>query len=288
MRPPFFCVHAVGGNVLEYYELARHLGPDQPFYGLQSRGLDGSEAPHSRIEDMAAHYVKELRELQPAGPYFIGGRSLGGTIAFEMARQLNAQGQEIGLLALLDSYPVGHARLLEADSLSARARRFLRRVGAHVANMRNLPLRDKLGYLIDKSQYAPIRIKSTIWRTIYRSYQSLGQQVPRALCDVEEFNWLAAHEYVPHFYEGRITFFWASSDLRAKFDLLEGWQALARGGMEVHEIPGTHLDMIKDPHVAELAKKLDACLVQAQDRALRGDTQPTSDSSNNARENRAA
>src|SRR6185295_16260334 len=77
-RLPFFCVHAVGGNVLEYYDLARHLGQDQPFYGLQSRGLDGTQSPHERIDDMAAHYIKELRELQPQGPYFLGGRSLGG------------------------------------------------------------------------------------------------------------------------------------------------------------------------------------------------------------------
>ena len=64
-KPPFFCVHALGGNVLEYRELARHLGDDQPFYGLQSAGLDGKHAPHTRVEDMAAHYIKEMRELQP-------------------------------------------------------------------------------------------------------------------------------------------------------------------------------------------------------------------------------
>jgi amino acid adenylation domain-containing protein len=269
-RPPFFCVHAVGGNVLEYYDIARHLGTDQPFYGFQSRGLDGSQTPHTRIEDMAAHYVKEMREFQPVGPYLIGGRSLGGTIAYEMARQLNAQGQEIGLLALLDSYPVGHAKLsAQGYSSKSDARRYLRKAGAHLANMRSLPLGEKFGYLIDKSQYLPLRIKSRIWRTIYRSYQSLGQEVPRALRVVEEFNWLAAREYTPHFYDGRITLFWASTDLRAKFDLLEGWQALARGGMEVHEVPGTHIDMIKEPQVAELAKKLDACLMRAQDQHSR-------------------
>src|SRR5207237_121289 len=102
-RPSFFCIHAVGGNVLEYYDLARHLGNDQPFYGLQSVGLSDGNGPHARIEDMAAHYVKEIRELQPIGPYFIGGRSLGGIIAYDAARQLKEQGQEVALLALLDS-----------------------------------------------------------------------------------------------------------------------------------------------------------------------------------------
>ena len=291
-RPPFFCVHAVGGNVLEYYDLARNLGNDQPFYGFQSRGLDGSQTPHTRIEDMAAHYVKELREFQPDGPYFIGGRSLGGTIAYEMARQLRAQGQDIGLLALLDSYPVGHAKLAaQGYSSKSEARRYLRKARAHLRNMRSLSLGEKLAYLIDKSQYLPLRIKSRIWRTIYRSYQSLGQEVPRVLRIVEEFNWLAAREYVPHFYDGRITLFWASTDLRAKFDLLEGWQALARGGMEVYEVPGTHIDMIKEPHVGELAQKLDGCLLRAQqnDRLTRSRTtsQPSPRHSS-VRENRAA
>jgi thioesterase domain-containing protein len=95
----------VGGNVLEFYDLARHLGTDQPFYGLQSRGLDGRHAPHARIEDMAADYVREIRSLQPSGPYFLGGRSLGGIIAYEMARQLRAQDQKsaCSLLILIRS-----------------------------------------------------------------------------------------------------------------------------------------------------------------------------------------
>jgi aspartate racemase len=241
---------------------------------------------------MAAHYVKELREFQPEGPYFIGGRSLGGTIAFEMARQLNAQGQEIGLLALLDSYPVGHAKVsAQGYSSKSEAWRYLKKAGAHLANVRSLPLHEKLDYLIDKSQYLPLRIKSRIWRTIFRSYQSLGHEVPRALRIVEEFNWMAAREYTPHFYDGRITLFWASKDLRAKFDLLEGWQSLARGGMEVHEVPGTHLDMIKEPHVAELANKLGQCLLQAQQRPERASSrttpQPISNHSS-IRKNRAA
>ncbi|HKP45904.1 MAG TPA: amino acid adenylation domain-containing protein, partial [Pyrinomonadaceae bacterium] len=84
-RRPFFCVHAAGGNVLEYHALAQLLGTDQPFYGFQAVGLDGSQPPHTSIKQMAAHYVREMREVQPYGPYLIGGRSSGGTVAFEMA-----------------------------------------------------------------------------------------------------------------------------------------------------------------------------------------------------------
>jgi len=260
--PPFFCVHAVGGNVLEYYDLAKYLGTDQPFYGLQSRGLTG-EAPHTRIEDMAADYINELRQIQPVGPYFLGGRSLGGVIAYEMACQLHAQGHQIGLLAALDSYPVGYERT-DGASLKVRAQRFSRRFSAHLTNIRSLPGRDKLSYLFDKSKYGPVRVKSKIWRTIYRAYQNLGLNLPQVLQDVAEFNWLAAQKYCPQPFDGRVTLFWASQDLRAKFDMIEGWRALAGGGLELHEISGTHLNMIKEPHIVPLAQKLNACLKSAR------------------------
>jgi amino acid adenylation domain-containing protein len=264
-RPPFFCVHALGGNVLEYHDLARYLGKAQPFFGLQSAGLDGKHPPHTRVEDMATHYIKEMRELQPAGPYFIGGRSLGGMIAFEMARQLGAQGEGIGLLALLDTYPSGYAKLLkDQNTLRARFDRAASRTKAHLANLRSLSLRDKLLYLLAKSKFAPRKMKSHVWRRVYSSFENLGRPLPRALQDIKELNSLAVREYVPQVYDGHVTLFWASTDLRASVDFVEGWRALAGGGIEVHEIPGSHLDIIKEPHVQELARKLSSCLARAQ------------------------
>src|SRR6185295_18342230 len=102
-RPPFFCVHPVGGNVLCYLDLARHLPPDQPFYALQSPE-PGGDQPAS-IEEMAALYLSELRRIQPEGPYRLGGWSMGGLIAFEMARQLESAGQELDLVVLIDTPP---------------------------------------------------------------------------------------------------------------------------------------------------------------------------------------
>ena len=102
-RPPFFCIHGAGGNVLIYRELAERLGPDQPFYGLQAVGLDASRPPLTRIEDMATAYAKEIRRKQPHGPYFLGGYCMGGTVAYEIAQQLQAQGERVALLALFDT-----------------------------------------------------------------------------------------------------------------------------------------------------------------------------------------
>ena len=84
----------------------------------------------------------------------------------------------------------------------------------------------------------------------------MGRDPPRSLRKIDEFNWLAAREFVPHLYDGRVTLFWASQDLRAKFDMIEGWQRLSPGGLEIHEISGTHLDLIKEPYVRELAGML--------------------------------
>jgi thioesterase domain-containing protein/acyl carrier protein len=261
---PFFCVHALGGNVLEYRELAQHLG-DQPFYGLQSAGLDGKRPPHTRVEDMASHYIKEMRELQPHGPYFIGGRSLGGVVAFEMAQQLRAQGEQIGLLALLDTYPSGYAKILRNEAtFAASIDRGVRRMRTHLANLHSLSVKDKVAYLFKKARFAPSKARSQVWRRVYQTYQSLGRPLPKTLRDVKEFNSLAVRNYVPKVYGGSVTLFWASEDLRTSKDLVDGWRALAGGGMEVHEIPGTHLDIIKEPHVSELATKLRSCLATAQ------------------------
>ena len=263
-KPTFFCVHALGGNVLEYYDLARHLGQDQPFYGLQSRGLDENLPPHQRVEDMAAHYIKELRELQPAGPYFIGGRSLGGMVAFEMARQLRANGQAIGLLALLDTYPSGYAKLFQNEAtLRAAFGRAANRTKAHLANLRSLSVNEGVAYLINKARFAPSKLKSQVWRRIHSAYEKLGRPLPQTFRDVREFNSLAVREYTPQVYDGPVTLFWASADLRTSIDLVEGWRALAGGGIEVHEIPGSHLNIIKEPHVQNLAEKLSACLERA-------------------------
>src|SRR6266403_3610007 len=263
---PFFCVHALGGNVLEYRELAKHLGDDQPFYGFQSAGQDGKRALQTRVEDMAAHYIKEMRARQPSGPYFIGGRSLGGVVAFEMAQQLREQSEQIGLLALLDTYPSGYAKTLRHEATSrASIYRSLNKVRTHLANLHSLSLIDKIAYLIKKARFAPSKAKSQVWRRVYQTYQSLGRPLPKTLRDVKEFNSLAVRNYVPKVYEGSVTLFWASEDLRTSKDLIEGWRALVGGGMEVHEIPGTHLDIIKEPHVSELATKLRSCLDSAQE-----------------------
>lgn len=262
-RPPFFCVHAAGGNVLEYHDLARLLGPDQPFYGLQSKGLNGKDEPLTNIKDMAAHYVREMREVQPEGPYLIGGRSLGGTVAFEMACQLEADGEEVALLALLDVYPAGYFKLLpKSNDLGGRARRLARKYASHLQNLRELSLTQKVSYVATKLSFAPDKIKHRAYRRAYKLYRKFGRPLSPVLKNIEALNFNAVRDYTPQIYSGKATLF-SANDLTASFDVEDGWRQLV-AELEVHEIDGNHLDIIKEPHVRVLAAKLDGCLHRAQ------------------------
>lgn len=264
-RIPFFCIHAAGGNVLEYYDLARLLGPDQPVYGLQAKGLDGKEEPHTNIKEMAVHYLKEMREVQPEGPYLLGGRSSGGTIAFEMACLLAAEGQQVALLALLDTYPAGYFKLLPGSgSLRQRAIRYGRKLGSHATNMSQLSIAKKLEYVFGKLKYAPEKAKHKLYRRAYKIYQKMGRQLPPALKNIEEINFAAVKEYVPQTFAGDVTLFLAT-DLTADYDLHDGWRELIEGSIEVHEISGNHINIIKEPHVRELAEQLRGSLARAQE-----------------------
>src|SRR5262249_5672460 len=101
---PFFCVHPAGGIAYCFLELAQRLGGDRPFYAFQAAGLEGDAEPFDSLERMAAHYIDAMRAVQPAGPYHLGGWSLGGLVAYEMARQLTAPGQPVATLAVLDAH----------------------------------------------------------------------------------------------------------------------------------------------------------------------------------------
>ena len=267
-KRPFFCVHALGGNVLEYHPLAQFLGHDQPFYALQSYGLNKNHTPHSTIQEMAAHYIKEMQTVQPRGPYLLGGRSLGGTVAFEMACQLREQNQEVALLALLDTDPMGYHKLLpESDADFHKLHRFVKRAKGHLSNLSTLKTSEKVDYFRGKAKYVPGKIKNKLWQAVYKFYLKANRPLPPILQSVQEFNFMAVMNYVPKIYPGAVTLFWASEDLRGSYDVEAGWNFLATGGTEIINIPGNHLDIVKDPHVRVLAEKLKVSI----DKALVGE-----------------
>jgi aspartate racemase len=236
-KRPLFLVHGAGGTVIIYRDLARHLGTDQPVYGLQAQGLDGKQSCLTTVEDMASHYLKAIRAIQPEGPYLLGGLSFGGTVAFEMARQLNAKGEEVALLALLDTFP---GKYEPATSL--------------LLKLGKMPAREQFDYIQRKTgQYA------RNWkRRIDRMF------LPQALKNVRRGIHQAGTQYSPQPYTGEITLFRASEkSLRGVNDSYAGWRELAGGKLEVIEIPGGHVSMLSEPQVAVLAEQLKARLESA-------------------------
>lgn len=258
--PPLFCIHAAGGNVLGYADLARHLGPDQPVYGVQAPGLESNRAPLTNLEAIAEHYVNEIRKLQPRGPYYLCGLSFGGVVAFEMARHLHEQGQQIGLLALFDTGRPGHSRSLAPGLQLVN---YARRARYHVGQLLWGP--DRRDYLARKYRTAKRRIRESTWRLLYLSYKASGRELPRILQQLRAAHRAALRAYRPRPFPGRVTLFLASErpiDLHRADDL--GWAAYAPGGVEIHNVAGDHVSLIVEPAVGVLAEQLRDCLARAR------------------------
>jgi amino acid adenylation domain-containing protein len=254
-QPPFFCVHPLGGTVLCYFDLARSMGPHQPFYGLRAVGLDGEREPHARIEDMADHYVTALRQLQPEGPYLLGGWSMGGLVAVEMAQQLQRSGCRVALVGLLDTWAPGSVFAEEDDATLL----------AEIASDLNIVVSEE-----DLRRLSPEeQLDHVVTRAAATSQQDAG--VMRSLL-LRSWNVCRCHEqslrnYKAAVYQGSITLFRASEDTPSTGkDQANGWEALVAGGIEIHDLPATHLTLIQQPCARLLARQLQECI----DRALRG------------------
>ena len=265
-RLPMFVVHGVGGNVLFCRGLANYLGPDQPFYGIQSRGLDVNKDPHDRIEDMAAHYLKEIRNLQPEGPYLLGGFCMGGMVAFEMARMLQADGQKVGLVALLETHgpgyflsPKNQVRFFyEERTLWQRIKANLHRLKAATPQERKALLQRKIGLVRNKVVVIVTGVASRIML-------KMGHPTLAALKRTHHNNVQAQMRYAPGtIYPGRVHLFRASKQPIGNytFDPHYGWGAWAET-VEVVEFPGYHGTFMEEPYVSVFAERLRAGLMAA-------------------------
>ena len=253
---PFFCVHPGGGNVLCYKELANHLGSERPFYGLQARGLAENQIPHTRIEDMAAYYIDAIRTLQPDGPYLIGGWSMGGVVAYEMARQLETRGEQVSLLALLDARPVTSvAEAAPLDELTLLTN-FARDLGLPVD-----------GLQLSTSELAELDADELLSYVLQRAIDAgvvpgdIQLAHARRLFEVFKINVQAMQSYRPKASSTRVTLIKAGEQELA--DEIMGWGALTSGEIEIHRVPGSHFTIVREPYVSSLAERLAACIDRA-------------------------
>ncbi|MDB9520160.1 amino acid adenylation domain-containing protein [Roseofilum reptotaenium CS-1145] len=274
-QPPFFCVPGAGGNVIYLSNLACYLGEERPFYGFQSRGLDGASEPYTTVEAMARDYIGYIKAVQPEGPYYLGGHSFGALVAFEMSQQLEAQGDRVARLVILDS-PVPDA--LENKPNIDRDWSLSRKLILVVA-------------LIEQFFGTEIGVSAEVlesleaeeqWQYIYEQLQTVGffpegagvQQI-RGFVNVLMSDYDASYSYYPQSnYHIPIVLLKArdtvSEDMAEKgfghtlkaeiaSDRLWGWGRFSSEPVALYTVPGTHLTMLKPPHVQVLAETLRNC-----------------------------
>jgi amino acid adenylation domain-containing protein len=260
-QPPLFLAHAMGGgNLWGYANIARELGADQPVYAFKPCEPE-QIAAFPTIESMAAHYLKEMRRIQPRGPYRLGGYCFGGNIAYEMARQLEAEGESVSLLALLNAWPAnsGHDRITWSPRSAVK---FAVNVGYWTMRWWQWPLKTRLHFLRWKAQTAVKKIsRSLTWR------HDRGESEIELLVDLtgvsagERKLWQAhlqaLRAYHPRPYGGKITLLRTTGyPFYSSFDHAHGWRALASDRVTVRFVPGTHETIMVDPFVASLAREL--------------------------------
>ena len=249
-KPPLFLVHGAGGNILLYRSLAEQLAPDYPLYGLQSKGLDGSEPLHT-IEEMADCYVRELRSVQPKGPYHLGGYCLGGTIAYEMAQILTREGEEVPLVAMLDTYNYSLALKVSFRSFLYQKAKF------HLANMGKLRPKDMFEYLREKVRLGFGGELANLKTSMPGSSRADGvcRAESGAEAAVQSVNDYAAEHYNPQPYPGCVTLFKPRINYKFYPDPNMGWGDLA-ASLDIVEVAENPHSMLLEPYVTVLATQL--------------------------------
>jgi amino acid adenylation domain-containing protein len=261
--PPLFFLYPLG-RALRYsvqgtYDLAAHLGDNQPIYGLryglaQTRSLDQLPYPPRHIEELAGLYIQEIQQIQPTGPYFLCGRSGGGIIAFEMACQLQRQGQEIGLLVLLDAFhPLRYKYCPRAVT---------RRLKYYTSTVLTSPYR---GLLAQFRSVLYLYLTGTPRKHTRRWLEVAA--FGRFAWRLQRLNYYVRHQlrYVPRVYPGKVILF-ESAVVDGPCEARWGWEPFAAGGLEIIPVPGHHGAMMEEEaNLAAMAAQLQACLTQAQE-----------------------
>jgi thioesterase domain-containing protein len=243
-RPPIFWIHPVGGTVFCYAGLARALGPDQPFYAFQSPGLEPGTTPISNLEALCRHYADLLQSRYPHGRVRLGGWSLGGIVAFELARQLVARGRELEPVVLVNSFLLpGPAREPTPQDL---VHAFLQHLRVSAAD---IGLTSDADWNLDQTFDALLRYAKHVGVIP----QSVGRDPLRRYFDVFSANVRARREYCARSYSGDVVLFHVAD---ASTDKLASWDRLTGGRIRTIPIPGKHAELMSPPHVHTIATQI--------------------------------
>jgi amino acid adenylation domain-containing protein/FkbM family methyltransferase len=266
-KAPLFLIHSHGGNVLEYHPLVRLMDADQPVYALQARGLDGQITKNLSVEEMVAAYVNEIRSLQPKGPYFVGGFCLGGALALEAAQQLTAAGEEVALVAMIQTMHPEAMRFKPETTISQRLwYRAAKRISLEAENF---SIRGT-SYLVERGRRLWDRMRARAAMAVHAlTGSSVSHASPLSMHVIFEILALEhgklVQKYSPRQYDGAVVLFRASKQLSGiKADEFLGWKGVLNGNLEVLEAPGHQQNLLVEPNVSRLAQLLTAKLKAAQ------------------------
>jgi len=252
--PPIFLAHGLAGTAMDFFQLVKFIQTRQPIYGMQAKGADGLDEPFDRIEDLAEYHLDAIKELQPHGPYFLIGYSLGGLVALEIAQRLTARGERVALLAMLETYP--HPRFL---SLGQRIRLAARLLTYRASTVGRLPLRDALSYIFRPSQRRVYvsRINNGKSSTPIPAGASQTPTMERA----RESAYRSLTRYRPRYYRGTIRF--ARAEVLTDFpdNPAAIWSHLAEK-FRTETVPGDHLGIL-GTHYENLASVVSRFLDEA-------------------------
>jgi thioesterase domain-containing protein len=261
-KPPLFCVHGHQGEILYCRNLSRSLGPDQPLFGLRSRG-HGGEHSHYSVEDMAVQYLREIRAVQPKGPYFLSGYCFGGMVAYEMARLLKTQGEDVALLVMFNTPAPGSLK-----GWPLRQVYLAKRIAHELRTLRILRVREKLvafgSKAVGLTRLVAGNFKAALWHALARSSLARAAKGAQQLLRVADINVSAAKAYHPAAYPGRIILFLTEEAMSLyAIDPRDGWLALAGDGIEVHALAGDNNSLFDARFIDGLAEKLKSCITRA-------------------------
>ncbi len=267
-KTPIYLVHGAGLHVLLFQTLAKYLDDDQPVYALQARGLDGKSEPLDRMEEIAAHYVGEILAHNPEGQYCLAGYSMGGLIAYEMARHLKERGKEVKLLAMFDTVAVGGQKALEMNGRKAESgvKKWGRKMGYNLSLLVKNPvktLRYKSSVLSRRFKRNKGKVANP--RAVNGNVQQVEEQFTEFGNRIDQANMRAYENYVLRPLEVKVDLFRAKEQLFyvEDFEFL-GWKPFARGGVVVHEVEGNHLNLFDEPNGEVFARRLQGVLDNPQ------------------------
>jgi amino acid adenylation domain-containing protein len=265
-KPPIFCIHGGAGTILHLAALARRLGPDQPFYGLQSRGLYGGSTPLRSVEKMASHYLAEMREVSPSGPWYLAGYCFGTIVAFELAQRLRAGGEDVRLVAMFNGpSPSWIARWGWYGNQPSYRKRHQRPPAPSSTQRRRIRIKRRVSRVLTAIMEPRRIITGLVWELRgprIRFLLALGRPVPEHEREQFFFGLHAKAEraYQPEPYSGDLLIF---SGEGLYDDPALGWEGLAGGGVHTYVVPGEHdnnRQAMMEPAVGFVAERIEEYL----------------------------